>query len=167
MVMKFTKVEFGTGTSEILQFPEPFVAVAQVLPQNSSLAATVGSRKIVKAGTLYPSAAAPVGLILNDADVTDGDANAALLIEGYVNTAKLPTALTDAQKELLPKLTFFPLVARVKAITSIAASTGIAVSTTGGVATISATGIQEVAAGDGIDVATANGVATVSVESAG
>ena len=112
MSIKFVETSYGTGTSEILLHPDHFVAYAQVISKDSALAVTVGSRKIVKAGTLFPSASAPVGLVLNDADVTDGDANVAILVHGFVNIAKLPAEPTAAQKELLPNIAFYPLTAR-------------------------------------------------------
>lgn len=66
---------------------------------------TVNGRKIVKAGTpvtgdLTNRAAAftaagadnAVGVLLHDVDITDGDANASLLIWGFVNMDRMDTA---------------------------------------------------------------------------
>lgn len=107
MSIKTVKTDYGTGTNEILQFPDHYVAYAQVISKDSALAVTVGSRKIVKAGTLFPNSVSPIGLVLNDADVTDGDANVAILVHGFVNIAKLPAEPTAAQKELLPNIGFY------------------------------------------------------------
>lgn len=52
----------------------------------------------------------PCGILLNDVDVTEGTANASVLIFGFVDSSKLEssvtTALTAAMRAKLPKITF-------------------------------------------------------------
>ena len=40
----------------------------------------VDGKYIVKAGTLYPNATAPIGVVLNDYDVTDGACAMAVVV---------------------------------------------------------------------------------------
>lgn len=65
---------------------------------------TVDGRKIVKAGTpiagdlkarktpMTAGDTAPVGVLLHDVDVTDGNANGSLLIWGFVNLDRMDTS---------------------------------------------------------------------------
>lgn len=156
MTMKFKNLDFSTGTNEIFQHPDHSVAYAQMLPQNSSLATTVGTRKIVKAGTIFPSNDAnAVGIILNDYDVTDGDANTALLVHGFVNIAKLPIAPTLAAKLALRLICFYPVAAlpTIDGVQSVVAGTGISVDNTDPAnPVLAATGLQSIEAGDGINI---------------
>lgn len=74
-----------------------------------ALATTVGAKKIVKAGTPYPSDDADcLGYILQDVDVTMGDAPATYIYEGVIDSAKLNGVTVSAQaKTATPKVTFF------------------------------------------------------------
>lgn len=92
MAIEYNQSSYSSSPG-ILAFPDHYVAVPQMLPHNSPLATVVGDKKIVKAGTFFPSnGASTVGIILNDVDVTNGDRQAALLIHGFVKTAALPVA---------------------------------------------------------------------------
>lgn len=90
----------GASPNQILFNVQNQVSVGVTLAQNFDGAVEVDGRKIVKAG--YPlngdltardtafvkaqdSTAPAVGVLLHDVDVTDGDANASLLIWGFVN----------------------------------------------------------------------------------
>ena len=95
---------------DILQFPDHYVNVAQLFEKDSALAVTEDGRKIIKAGTVFPSNDENAqGLVFQDVDVTDGDQNAALLVHGFVNSAKLPTAVSNDAKKALKQITFFPI----------------------------------------------------------
>lgn len=99
---------------EILQFPDHYVCFAQLLEKDSALATTVDGRKIVKAGTVFPSNDENAkGLVFQDVDVTDGDQNAAVLVHGFVNSAKLPEAVSNEAKKAMPAIVFFPVDAVV------------------------------------------------------
>jgi hypothetical protein len=104
MSIKMKTVEYGSSTN-ILAMPDHYVSIARKLEKDSTLATTVEGRKIVKAGTLYPANdATAIGVIFNDYDVTDGDQMAAVLIHGFVLTAKLPVAPADTVN--IPQITF-------------------------------------------------------------
>lgn len=109
MAIEYTKTEYGSAKG-ILAFPDHWVAVGQLLEKDSALAVVVGTKKIVKAGTIFPANdATAIGIILNDADVTNGDINAALLIHGFVKTAALPEVPAAAAITALNLVKFLPL----------------------------------------------------------
>ena len=83
----------------------------------------VNGRKILKAGTpvggadvltnrqavISKNTDAPVGIILHDVDVTDGDENATLVVKGQVDLFKLDEdvkTLVDTAKSKLTNITF-------------------------------------------------------------
>lgn len=111
--MKVKTIQAGTP-KDILQFPDHYVNVAQYFEKDSALAVEEDGRKIIKAGTVFPSNDENAkGLVFQDVDVTDGDQNAALLVHGFVNSAKLPEAVSNEAKKVLKQITFFPIDAVV------------------------------------------------------
>ena len=109
MAIEYTKQQFGSAKG-ILAFPDHYVAAGQILEKDHELAVVVGGRKVVKAGTIFPANdATAVGIILNDADVTHGDVNAALLIHGFVKTAALPEEPAEAAITNLKGIHFMPV----------------------------------------------------------
>lgn len=109
MSMRFSSTDYGSE-KQILMFPNPYVAAPQKFSQNSSLAVTENGRKIIKAGTIYPSNdASALGIVFNDLDVTEGDQNGAIIVFGFVKTSALPVAPTAAAKTALNMIKFFPL----------------------------------------------------------
>lgn len=90
----------GASPKQILFNVQNQVSVGVTLAQNFDGAVTENGRKVVKAGfplngdltareTAFVKAVdstnPAVGILLHDVDVTDGDANASLLIWGFVN----------------------------------------------------------------------------------
>lgn len=60
-------------------------------------------KKLTSAGTIK------IGVVLHDVDLTDGDANASVLIAGYVDLLKVETSVATALKTAsadLEKITF-------------------------------------------------------------
>lgn len=114
--------EFGND-KQILIAPELAFTVG-CLVGNTGVTANEEGRKIVKAGTPVGGATNVLtnrqtvlaettgetaqGVVLHDVDVTDGDANATLVIEGVIDVLKLEeavaTKLTTAAANL-PKIT--------------------------------------------------------------
>lgn len=85
------------GKNSVLVFADPYVAVTVTLKKGSGK--DVSGRNIVKAGSVYPkNDATAKGIIPFDIDVTDGDVEAPLLIEGYVYKDKLPEAINAEAK---------------------------------------------------------------------
>jgi hypothetical protein len=102
---------------DILQYPDHYVCFPQLFEKDSALASTVDGRKIIKAGTVFPSNDENAkGLVFQDVDVTDGDQNAAVLVHGFVNSAKLPEAVSNEAKKAMPAIVFFPVDAVVYAV---------------------------------------------------
>lgn len=111
------KKETLVNNHQILFNVQNQMSVGIKLGKNSNAAQTVGSRKIVKAGTplngdlkardtafvkAVDSTNPAVGVLLHDVDVTDGDANGTLLIWGFVNMDRLESdisALITATRE--------------------------------------------------------------------
>ncbi|MER2154777.1 MAG: hypothetical protein ABS917_11330 [Solibacillus sp.] len=113
------KTEYG-NTKEILKYSE-FTGVPVTFDTASTAAVTEDGKKIVKAGTivgggfletrsnkgvLANDTVGAEGVVLYDIDVTDGPRGGSVVVEGYINLAKIPTAPTAAQKEALPRITF-------------------------------------------------------------
>lgn len=120
-----TKVT-GAAPVQILFNVQNQMSVGVKLAKNFDGAVEVNGRKIVKAG--YPlngdltnratafvkavdSTNPAVGILLHDVDVTDGDANATLLIWGFVNLSRVDettaTLITETRKtELAGKVWF-------------------------------------------------------------
>ena len=110
------KRESGGAPRQILFNVQNQMSVSAIVA--SALGVTVGSRKIVKAGTpvtgdltnranaLTAGTANAIGVVLHDVDVTEGDANASVLIWGFVNldrveedvAAKITTDVKTALK---------------------------------------------------------------------
>lgn len=105
MAVKLTHQEYGTD-KHILAIPDHYVNIAIKIPQAKSVSGIVveeNGRKIVKAGTVYPTNdAKATGIIFQDYDVTDGDVNAALMIHGFVREDRLPAAVTTEAQAVLP-----------------------------------------------------------------
>lgn len=110
MPVKESKL-MGVTSSQVLMFPEPYVAFTYKLSKQSSLAGEpVNGKYIVKAGTIFPSNDdKAVGVILNDYDVTYGDQMAAIVVFGFFNTRKLPVAPTPEAEAALNMCKFFPI----------------------------------------------------------
>ena len=117
----------------ILQFPDDYVARPQFFDEQSKLAKKENGRFIIKAGTPFPSNDANcTGIVLNDLDVTNGDANGAVLVRGHINTAKAEanagvTYSTACKTALKNGIFFYPLGGEVADTTTIKADGEIAV----------------------------------------
>ena len=104
MSVEFNHTDFQTGKN-ILVFPDHYVCKAHTFRQNDAAATTVDGKKIIKAGTIYPSNDAnAVGVVWADYDVTKGDVTGAIIIHGFVKKSALPVAPADTVK--LPMIAF-------------------------------------------------------------
>ena len=97
MAMKMKQTEYGAPAKQILAIPDHYVALgfkhAKATVETPGLATLVDGRYVVKAGTFYPANNdTAVGVILNDYDVTDGDAMMAVVMHGFIKTEALPAA---------------------------------------------------------------------------
>lgn len=113
MAMEFTQQSYSTSKG-ILAFPDHYVAVAvkhaKAVSGNTGIATLVDGRYIVKAGTFYPANdATAIGVVLQDYDVTNGDANMAVVVHGFVNLAKLPAVPSANAKTALNMIKFMPI----------------------------------------------------------
>ena len=114
--MRYEELSY-TNKTGILAFPDHYVAAKAVV--DSTLVTAVDGKKILPAGTVVGGAtgfpfladtankiglqndADAEGILLEDVDVTYGDAYGAVLIHGFVNLDKLPTAPDAAAKTAL------------------------------------------------------------------
>lgn len=111
MAISYTSQDYTTG-KQILVFPDHYVGVAQTFLKGDTAATDVDGRKIVKAGTIYPSNdAKALGVVLNDVDITDGDGAGSLIIHGFIKTGAIPVIATTAAKNALKNIQFLPLTA--------------------------------------------------------
>ena len=63
---------------------------------------TENGRKIIKAGSIYPTNdASAVGIVFQDVDITDGDKVEALMVAGHYYSDKLPVAPDTTAKTAL------------------------------------------------------------------
>ena len=70
-------------------------------------ATTVGDRKIVKAGTIYPANNnTAIGIVYEDIDVTNGDIAGSVVTEGIVYEDRLPVTIDSDAKTALEALGF-------------------------------------------------------------
>lgn len=67
------------------------------ITSSSATPVTENGRQIIKSGTLITDSVIGTGLLVNDADVTDGAVAKSIMIGGRYINAQLPTALTDEQ----------------------------------------------------------------------
>lgn len=99
--------EFGTPAG-ILMFPDNYQAYAHTFLPDDAAAATVNSRKVIKAGTIYPANDATAkGVVLYDCDVTDGTATGAIVFEGAIKVGRIPVAPSADALKVLTKVKFF------------------------------------------------------------
>lgn len=116
----------GAAPVQILFNVQNQMSVGIKLAKNFAGAVTENSRKIVKAGTplngdlttrgtafvaAADSTAPAVGILLHDVDVTDADANATLLIWGFVNLSRVDSTtaalITETRKTELAGRVWF------------------------------------------------------------
>ena len=112
-----------TNKKEILKFPDHYVNLA-VTVDNTGITANAEGKKIVPAGTIIGNGiladqtklakkavtttgvSNAEGVLFGDVDVTYGPAPGALLIHGYIDLNKIPTAPTPEEITALRQITF-------------------------------------------------------------
>ena len=100
--------EFTQGKTILKYFD--YKGAACVVPA-SGVEADANGKKIVKAGTPFPSNDAKCnGYLLDDVDVTQGDAPGTYIYEGSIDSSKLKAAgvtVSAEAKTATPRVTFF------------------------------------------------------------
>ena len=115
MAMKMKEIEYGAPAKQILAIQDHYVALgfkhAKADANTPGLATLVDGRYVVKAGTIYPANnSTAIGVVLNDYDVTDGDAMMAVVIHGFIKTAALPAVPSANAISAMKQITFNPLI---------------------------------------------------------
>lgn len=99
-----------TQSKGILKF-FPYEGAACVVTQASVTVADENGMKIAKAGTPYPSNdASCLGYLLEDVDVTQGDAPGTYVYQGTIDWKKvksLSPQISDAARKATPRVTFY------------------------------------------------------------
>lgn len=109
MATKFKITSYANKT-EILMFPDHYVAEAHTFLQNDAAAVTENGHKIIKAGTIYPANDATAkGVVFQDVDITDGDAAGALIVHGFIDATKIPAEPLATAQAVLPLVKFYNL----------------------------------------------------------
>ncbi|MFD2703808.1 hypothetical protein ACFSVM_25595 [Paenibacillus shunpengii] len=111
------------NTKSITKFPDHYVNVG-ITVDNTGITANAEGRKIVPAGTILgggiltsttvkakkavttTGVSNAEGVLFYDVDVTDGPKPGAMLIHGFVDLAKIPTAPTAEEIVALKQITF-------------------------------------------------------------
>lgn len=95
---KSTMTDIYTVSDTILAVANgAYEAIALTISKNDPAAVTIDGRKILKAGTVYPTNDNKAkGIIFRSVDVTDGDKETALLIRGTISLFKIPEKPTSA-----------------------------------------------------------------------
>ena len=105
---KQSEREFTQGKTILKYFD--YKGAACVVPA-SGVEADANGKKIVKAGTPFPSNDAKCkGYLLDDVDVTQGDAPGTYIYEGSIDSSKLKAAgvtVSAEAKTATPRVTFF------------------------------------------------------------
>ena len=114
MAMKMKAIEYGEPAPQILATPDHYLALgfkhAKAASGSEGLATLVEGRYIVKAGTIYPANdSTAIGIVLNDYDVTDGDAMLAVVVHGFIKTSTLPAVPVANALAAMKQLTFTPI----------------------------------------------------------
>lgn len=111
MAIEVKSQDYRASATEILVFPDHYVAVANTFLKDDAAAVDVNGRKIIRQGTVYPTNDDnALGVMFHDIDVTDNDVTAkALLIHGFLKKSKLPVAISAAAQAKLPMLAVMPL----------------------------------------------------------
>lgn len=134
MSMKMKSTEYGAPAKQILAIPDHYVALgfkhSRAIQGSTGLATLVDGRYVVKAGTVYPANdATAIGLILNDYDVTDGDAMMAVVIHGFIKVAALPAVPSADAIAAMKQITFNPLISLGLTLTGTKATIAVGATT--------------------------------------
>ena len=134
MAMKMKQTEYGAPAKQILAIPDHYVALgfkhAKAASGSEGLATLVDGRYVVKAGTIYPANdATAIGVVLNDYDVTDGDAMMAVVIHGFIKVAALPVVPAAAAVAAMKQITFNPLISIGLSLTGTKATIAVGATT--------------------------------------
>jgi len=118
MAMKMKQTEYGAPAKQILAIPDHYVALgfkhSRAIQGSTGLATLVDGRYVVKAGTIYPANdASAIGVVLNDYDVTDGDAMMAVVIHGFIKVAALPAVVSQEAKNAMKDIKFIGTVSAI------------------------------------------------------
>lgn len=119
---KFAETTFS-NKKEILKFPDHYVNLA-VTVDDTGIVANSEGKKIVPAGTIIGNGiltdltkkakkavtttgvSNAEGVLFNDTDVTLGPAPGTMLIHGFIDLTKIPTAPTPEEIAALKQITF-------------------------------------------------------------
>lgn len=93
MPMKYKTIAYDSA-KHILAMPDHYVSIARRAAKATKIEGMVvkeGDRFIIKAGTIYPSNDdKAIGVVLQDYDVTEGDASMAIVLHGFIRADRLP-----------------------------------------------------------------------------
>ena len=118
------KVSITHGTNRKTILVDEFNSTALSCVVANTGVEAVNGKKIIKAGTpvtgdltdrntpftVDKTGANPVGVILHDVDVTDGNANSQVVIFGFIDISKLDDEVVGIITTAAPKLTMIKLV---------------------------------------------------------
>lgn len=82
-----------------------FTAFTYQIPADLGVESEDGCRKVVPAGTVYPSNdGEAIGVLLNDIDVTDGDREGSVIVSGILLQDRLPEPISEEALAAMKKI---------------------------------------------------------------
>lgn len=110
MSMKMKKTVFG-AKKEFLVTVDHYVSFGHRAPQATSSepgsTVVINDRRILRAGTIWKEDGVCIGLVADDYDLTDGDAQVAVVVHGFVAVDRLPVAPTFEEMAEMNHILFF------------------------------------------------------------
>jgi len=106
--MKYKTIAYDSA-KHILAMPDHYVSIARkaIAKEAGNMVVKKGDRFIIKAGTIYPSNDdKAIGVVLQDYDVTEGDASMAIVLHGFIRADRLPTPPSAAALKNLRMIYF-------------------------------------------------------------
>lgn len=110
MSMKMKKTVFA-AKKEFLITVDHYVSLGhravQATAENPGLAVLINNKYILRAGTIWKENGVALGLVADDYDLTDGDAQVAVVVHGFVGIEHLPVAPTADEMAQMSHILFF------------------------------------------------------------
>lgn len=97
-----------TSYTQDINFLKAAHVVTITATATTAMGETVGTQKLVKAGTVFPANDATAkGIVYETVDVTNGDQPVAIIVDGHIIDAFLPEPVDALAKPVLTQITLY------------------------------------------------------------
>ena len=97
-----------TAYTQDINFLKSAHVVTITATATTAMGVTVGTQKLVKAGTVFPANDATAkGIVYETVDVTNGDQPVAIIVDGHIIDAFLPAPVAALAKPVLTQITLY------------------------------------------------------------